>query len=249
MKNNMEFTYEGYYNLIKYLRDNDYEITDYFDYRKYKKAAILRHDVDYSLEKAVELAKLENDLGAKSTYFIMLTSDFYNVFSKKSKQLIKEITELGHEIGLHFDEVLYSAKEISKVGIANLIKKEAIQLSEVLDYEIKAVSMHRPSKETLQSDIKIEGLINSYSREFFNNFKYVSDSRMRWREDVLKVIKEKNYDKLHILTHAFWYFEEEKDIKNIVSGFIDEANKDRYCSMKENITDIDQILGGDCKCQ
>ena len=63
--------------------------------------------------------------------------------------------------------------------------------------------MHRPSRWVLEADLKIPGMVNSYGKEFFQDFKYVSDSRMRWREDVMKYAIEKAYPRLHILTHAF----------------------------------------------
>ena len=48
-------------------------------------------------------------------------------------------------------------------------------------------------------------MINSYGQTFFHDFKYLSDSRRRWREPVEEIIRSGTYDRLHILTHAFWY--------------------------------------------
>ena len=50
-------------------------------------------------------------------------------------------------------------------------------------------------------------MINSYSKEFFQNFKYVSDSRMKWREDVMKYVKEKQYPRMQILTRQRCVFD------------------------------------------
>ena len=43
---------------------------------------ISRHDIDYSIEKAVELAALEAEENVKSTYFVLLSSEFYNLAAK-----------------------------------------------------------------------------------------------------------------------------------------------------------------------
>lgn len=235
----MKFTYEAYKELIELLCDNNYKIANYKNYKEFDKSVILRHDIDYSLEKAVALAELENSLGISSVYFVLVTSDFYNIFSKESSKKINRIIELGHEIGLHFDELRYD----EDIDVVKTIINEK-ELLEKITYpnKVESVSMHRPSKKTLESNYKIPEMINSYGNIYFNDFKYLSDSRRRWRENVLEIIKSGTYDKLHILTHAFWYFDKEKDIKVTINKFLDEAKTDRYSILKDNITDLKDIL-------
>lgn len=235
----MDFTYKAYRDLLLLLKQNGYSITDYHNYMNISKPAILRHDIDTSLKKALDLARIENCEGVKSTYFVLLSTDFYNVASKKSIDIISEIKSLGHEIGLHFDEVKYDGFDCS---IDDLIRREANILEEIIDIPIKVVSMHRPSKDTLSANYKIEGLINSYGMEFFKDFKYVSDSRRRWRENVEEIIASNQYNKLHILTHAFWYNDDDINIKIAVESFIEEGKTYRYEAMKDNITDLECIL-------
>ena len=55
------------------------------------RVVILRHDIDYSLDKAVALAELERELGVSSTYFVLLTSEFYNLLSKDNLSKISKI--------------------------------------------------------------------------------------------------------------------------------------------------------------
>ncbi len=85
-------------------------------------------------------------------------------------------------------------------------------------------------------------MINSYGKTFFNDFKYLSDSRRRWREPVLDIINSGQYDRLHILTHAIWYNDIEMDIHNTIKDFVTSANQERYYQEKENIKDIESIL-------
>lgn len=234
----MVFTYDGYRELVNALKDNGYEITDYHDWKQYPKCAILRHDIDNSIEKALKLAELEAKLGVKSTYFVLVTSNFYNVASKKNMDGLQKIQMLGHEVGLHFDEMAYD--ELDNVVVA--IKKEAGILSDIIGSEITTVSMHRPSQKTLEANYEIPDMINSYGKIFFNDFKYLSDSRRRWREPVIDIINSGKYDKLHILTHAIWYNEVEEDIHDTIKRFITRANKERYIQESENIKDIESIL-------
>ena len=234
----MEFTYNGYEGLLKSLRNNGYRFANYHTYDKYPRCVILRHDIDNSIDKALKLAELEAEIGVKSTYFALMTSDFYNPMSKKSQDGLMKIFKLGHEIGLHFDEMAYGDLE----DVVGAIQKEGKLLSDILSTPITTVSMHRPSQKTLDADYKIPGMINSYGKTFFNDFKYLSDSRRRWREPVLDIIKSEQYDRLHILTHAIWYNEVEEDIHDTIKAFVISANQERYYQEKENIKDIKSIL-------
>lgn len=149
--------------------------------------------------------------------------------------------ESGHEIGLHFDEAAY--KSLHPDECVEAILKEKEILSGLLNTEITTVSMHRPSAETLAADFKIPGMVNSYGSVFFHNFKYLSDSRRRWREPVEDIVESGQYDRLHILTHAFWYHDVEESIGDTMRRFILSANADRYRQMSENITDLGSVMG------
>lgn len=117
-------------------------------------------------------------------------------------------------------------------------------LSNVLDLKVNTVSMHRPSKFCLESDLKIPGIINSYGQEFFKAFKYLSDSRRHWREDALGYIREEKFEKLHILTHAFWYYETEMNMKEALTAFLDNARSERYAILDRNFTRLADALAG-----
>ncbi|MCQ2451381.1 MAG: hypothetical protein MJ080_05345 [Clostridia bacterium] len=238
----MKFTYSAYSDLVGFLNKNGYAFKDYQNHSDFKKCVIFRHDIDYSIEKSLELAKLENKLNVKSTYFVLLTTDFYNVFSKKNIAMLKEIINLGHTIGLHFDEMNYPDIVGNESKIIKKIKYEADTLSGLLDYKIRCVSMHRPSRNILDANLEIPGLINSYSSVFFNDFKYLSDSRRNWREPVEEIIKSQKFDKLHILTHAFWYNDDELSMNETLNGFISSAKEERYNTLNNNFTNLKKII-------
>lgn len=236
----MNFTYEGYVELLKKLLNNNYQFSSYHDYdKKDGKIVILRHDIDMNLDCAVKFAEIEHDMGVLSTFFVLLKTDFYNVASKKSRACIDRIKALGHEIGLHFDE---ASMDVWGGVLPNIIKEKEL-LSNICECDISTVSMHRPSKETLAADYAIPGMINSYSKTFFNDFKYLSDSRRIWREPVFDIIDSQKYDRLHILTHAFWYKDHEEPIEATVKNFILHANEERYYQVADNIRDIKSIMG------
>ena len=237
----LKFTYEAYRNLIKRIKEN-YTIATYHNWQDYSNPCILRHDVDMDLDKAVEFAEFENFSCGKvcSAYFILISSDFYNVFSKENQRRIKRIAALGHEIGLHFDEVKYEGLPPDK--IIDKIKIEAKLLGGVLGMEIRAVSMHRPSRQIMEANLEVDGLINSYQKKFFKEFKYLSDSRMHWREDVEKIVDRKEFPMLHILTHPFWYSKEEESTREKLLRFCKEKQYAAYRNLNDNFRDLEEFL-------
>ena len=63
----------------------------------------MRHDIDIDILPAVNLAKFENKLGIKSSYFFRVNAKNYNILSLTTLNSISRIKDLGHEIGLHLD--------------------------------------------------------------------------------------------------------------------------------------------------
>lgn len=236
----MNFTYNAYEQLIDSLKRNEYAFCDYHNYSQFKKAVILRHDIDMDIKKAVELARIEYNMDIKSTYYVLISSDFYNAFSKKNISFLKCIRSMGHDIGLHFDEEKYE----DGISVLDAIEREINILELFLECKVSSVSMHRPSKKTLSSDYLIcsGNVINSYGKEFFENFKYVSDSRRNWREDVISIVESGQYNRLHILTHPIWYSHSEKSAKEVLRDLCNQKIFQCYDSLDNNIRDLGSIL-------
>ena len=243
----MEFTYKSYCALLSLLCQCGYGIVDYTDWEKTERCVILRHDIDCDMAKAVQMARIEQEFGVASTYFVLVTSDFYNIFSADNRRKLQEIVKRGHRIGLHFDETAY---DLAAGGLDMLREKvayEADLLEKVLDMPVQVVSMHRPSQMMLNGKAKLNlpGLMNAYETPFFDEFKYLSDSRRRWREPAEEIIASKKYDKLQLLTHPFWYHEEEINMHDAIVNFVGRANKERYAALNDNFTDLPSVLGAD----
>lgn len=236
----MNFTYEAYRGMLKLLQEKGYAITNYHEFLDCKRCVILRHDIDSDIAQAVRMAEVEAACGVRSTYFVLLRTGFYNPAFAPALAKLHRIQELGHELGLHFDEAAYPIGTPEET--AGRILQERDILSLILKTPVTTVSMHRPSRATLEANLRIPGMVNSYGQTFFHNFKYLSDSRYRWREPVEDIIRGGEYDRLHILTHAFWYHEQEQGITESVGAFIRSANNERYEQMLENITDLPSII-------
>ena len=58
----------------------------------------------------------------------------------------------------------------------------------------------------------------------------------------MDIIQGGQYDKMQILTHPFWYHENEKNIKEILDSFVKIACVERYDNLDENFTNLDEIM-------
>lgn len=215
-----------------------------------EKTVILRHDVDNCLKKAAILSEIEKELCKCATYFVLLSTNFYNVHSRESRGYIDSIVRNGGNIGLHFDETQYNIQIEDE--LKDCVYKEAEMLSEITGVNVDVVSMHRPSEKFLSTNVEFENIINSYDRVYFKSMKYLSDSRRYWRENVDDIIEQETYKRLHILTHPFWYKNEEMDLKHTLKEAILNASLDYYDSLNDNFRDLQmeikriEIHGKEC---
>ena len=199
-----DFTSLEYRKLLKLAKKN-YDFVSYNSIPWKKKFILWRHDVDASLNRGLALAKIEHEEGLKSTYFINLHSQFYNINEISQFKIINKILSLGHEIGLHLDFSFYNIK--SKKKLDQVITYESKYLEYLFKKKPVAFSFHNPSTHSLSFDEdRYGGLINCYSKKFKTNLAYISDSNGYWRFKRLKNILQLAKDNsIQVLTHPEWW--------------------------------------------
>ncbi|PZE21134.1 hypothetical protein [Paenibacillus xerothermodurans] len=200
-----DFTTRHYREILRKIKHAGFAFTNYEQYVKMSashadRVFILRHDLDHSLVYANKLAEIEAEESVTATFFVWLSAPYYNVIHPEQIKLIRRIIDLGHSIGLHFDPTAYpESKDLSM-----MIQREIGILSTIIDHTVSAYSFHRPTAAMLNQHWKIDGLINSYDRILFGDFKYLSDSNHQWREGcVCRHLADHN--KLHALIHPIWW--------------------------------------------
>ena len=159
-----DFSFNHYREILTLVKEKGYQST-FYDEQVEGRQIIIRHDIDLDLDAALEMAKIEAELDMKAVYFIWITSPFYNIFENRYKNIIMKIVELGHEIGLHYDETSYMCD--SREELISYIDKESNLIKTYFDLDIRTVSFHRPSQYILNSDLKCGKYINTYSKKFF----------------------------------------------------------------------------------
>jgi len=215
---NCGFTLNHYKEIIELAKDKGYTITSTTEYlEELKKPLLIRHDIDFSIEYAYELANFEYDLGIKTSYYVYLHAPTYNTLAPDSMKMIEAIYKMGHEVGLHYDS-RYSLSHESDI-VSSIIKKG-----------IYSYSQHAPGltkKETYQ------GLTDTFDLDL----KYISDSGRNWREGCVcqHIGKDK---KLHVLIHPCWWVTNSKSREDMLHQF--------YLSLQDKavgeIREIKQLL-------
>ena len=209
------FTYSSYRSLLENLQGAGYDFLSFREALASQSEAtspfvLMRHDIDFDLEKAVRMAEIEKDRGVRATYFFMLRTEHYNVLARRGTAAVRQILDLGHYLGLHFDCAAY-AEDVEASHIAKSCGHEAQILEEWFGRQVEAVSFHRPSKYVLMGDPALsEPYPHTYMKEFVKQIHYCSDSRGEWKHGgPLDAESFTSRKPLHLLIHPVWWGEAE----------------------------------------
>jgi len=202
-----DFTLDNYKRCLLLGLKKDYRfitLDDYFN-NKFclnKKYIILRHDIDTQIDIAVEMAKIESEIGISSTYFIRLHSHAYNPLCVKDLRKIQSIKKMGHEIGFHYESDFYF---IINRDIKESLLKEVEILNYLLNVKIRTICPHEPTR-TGQFFLDDLDFNQAYDKSILNDFKYISDSSCRWRDGSFMENINQDHMHLYVLTHPYWWY-------------------------------------------
>ncbi len=151
-----DFSLAHYCDLLAALKQGGYRLAG-FERPPEEGDAILRHDVDLSLEAALVVAELEAAHDVWSTWFLMTRSVFYNLDSAEGVRTIARLKELGHRVAQH-----------------------AVWPHVDLDERLEpVVAWHNPDPAYMWQPL--DGATNVMAAPFFDPDHYRSDSNQRWR--------------------------------------------------------------------
>lgn len=201
-----DFTEDGYRSLIRSVRQS-YRVGSYRELPLAGPVALLRHDCDVSLNRALRLARIEAEEGVASTFFLLPHSPFYNLLERSQADIVHAILGLGHEIGLHFDAGFYTIAD--EAALDRLVAREADWLRQWFGAELAAFSFHNPGLFELSCEKdSYGGLVNCYSRWFKDHARYGSDSNGYWRHRrMFDLVGDPATGPIQLLTHPEWWQE------------------------------------------
>jgi hypothetical protein len=202
-ENGHVFSLAAYDALLTALLERGYTVVPYLEASPDAQHLILRHDIDFDLDAALEMAKLEAKRGLAASYFVLLRTEFYNVFSRHGTDVLRELAALGHDVGLHFDPAFH---EDDGADLQMEAARECDLLAEIIGQPVTTFSLHRPPRHLLAESLKIPGRINAYSPRYFKDMAYCSDSRGTWHYGhPLEQDAVAKGGALQLLTHPMWW--------------------------------------------
>ena len=125
------------------------------------------------------MARLEQARGWRSTFFVILKNDTYDLAAASGRAGLRAIAESGHDVGLHFDPTVYDAM----ANMEAMIAAECAVLEDLMEKPVLYVAPHQPGKicpHWLGWDHAPAGRTHAYHPRYFHEAGYVSDSGGGW---------------------------------------------------------------------
>jgi hypothetical protein len=143
-----------------------------------KNHLILRHDVDAFPQNSLEFAHIQAELGIVGTYYFRMVPQSFD------ERIIKEIVDLGHEVGYHYETMDTCKGNVDKAYdefCSNLEKFQKIT-------PVRTISMHGSPMSPYDNrsiwkkyDYKNLGIsAEPYFDINFNELFYITDTGRRW---------------------------------------------------------------------
>lgn len=176
----MDFTVKIYKQLLQSLISRNYAFQTFEEFLKTpeKKSIVLRHDVDLLPYKSLAFAKLQAELGIKGVYYFRAVPESWD------ELVINKISQLGHEIGYHYECLTTCSGDMAK-GM-NDFEKNLEALRKLVP--VSTICMHGSpmskydSKDLwIENDYKNYGIIGEpYFDVDFKKVFYITDTGRKW---------------------------------------------------------------------
>ena len=104
----IDFTLKVYKKLLNILIANNYAFSsfEHFLQNSHKKVIVLRHDIDKKILNALKFAQLEYSMNVTASYYFRITHGSFD------SKIINQVSDLGHEIGYHYEDIALAYKII-----------------------------------------------------------------------------------------------------------------------------------------
>jgi len=216
-----DFTLESYTRLLQYLSEI-YSIVPFCKIpTKDVPYLILRHDIDISLPAALEMAKIERDLGIRSTYFVLFSGRFYNLLEGDNVNVLRQISQLGHEVGLHYHSSQYRSYSRS---LERTLKIEVELLEHFLDKKVHSIARHSSWERDPFATIK--KYINANHPRLQRDL-YIHESCRAWTpsEGLFKLLNDPPR-RVQLLTHPENWQKDKIDRETLLERHIQNLEKE-----------------------
>ncbi len=201
----MDFTIAAYAELVSAAASR-YRFLRFAESSTEGEVALWRHDIDFSPQRALAMARVEAASGVPATYFVQVSSRYYSIFEPEIAAILRQIVALGHDIGLHFDAEVCAHQSLPDYD--RRIAFEAKVLEEVAETRVDSFTLHNPTTlvGVSLSEQYRGGLMNGSFAKLRANFSYCSDSNDLCRfRSLAEMIDDPMTHRLYALTHPEWW--------------------------------------------
>lgn len=208
-----DFSLDTYGFLLEALIGAGYKCCSFARWKRSEiagKVAVIRHDVDKLPEASLAIARLESQMGIRSSFYFRMHPLSFDA------DIIKKIASLNHEIGYHYEDLSFCGGNHAAAVIR--FKKNLFQLRELVP--VDSVCMHGSPLSKIDNrelmkfiDIEALGLLGEpYHDLDVSEFDYFSDTGRTWDEHIGNV-----RDRMEG-THSYHYKSTFELINGIVKG-------------------------------
>ncbi|MBD3309549.1 hypothetical protein GF348_24430 [candidate division KSB3 bacterium] len=184
-----DFRLKNYLDLIRVLIQKSYNILPFNSFKKElgNKHVCLRHDVDRRPQNALKMAELEAEAKIAATYY------FRSISSVFKPEIMQRISDLGHEISYHYENLSYIGKKYKAKDKKELLKSAIEDFEKNLEKfreiaPIKTICMHGSPLSKYDNrelwnvyDYRDYGIIGEpYFDIDFNEVLYLTDTGRAW---------------------------------------------------------------------
>ena len=219
LKSNNKFSMDYYKSFLDYALNEGYNFVTLKEFVDKGcpsfNHVILRHDLDLKPQTLNKMISIEKSMGVRSTIFVRVTGNEYNVLSYPVLDMVTSASKDGFEIGLHTSCVEFA--KINGISPISILKLELTILKEFVD--IFGIAPHRdlnyaynslPFIEENWAEISKLGVdYHAYQKNIEDATVYVNEGfnpHLCWRKHAPEdVIPTKN--SMYILTHNHWWYE------------------------------------------
>ncbi|MBR4390585.1 MAG: hypothetical protein IKT08_00550 [Bacteroidales bacterium] len=183
-----DFTLKAYRSLLEAFLQAGYRFLTFEEFLEHPeecKAIVMRHDVDELAWNALKMAQLEHGLGVRATYYFRI------VKQSNVPEVIRQVVELGHEVGYHYEDLALAEGDEEK-AMASFEKNLAYFRTY---YPVRTVCMHGSSTSKYDNRLLWKshwlpdyGLIGEpYLSVDFNKVYYLTDTGYAWDGEKIAV--------------------------------------------------------------
>ncbi len=206
------FSYAGIQNFFKEAKKLA-PVIPFSEWDGQQRVILMRHDIDLDVQPAHAMFRIQQEVGVKSSFFFLTTCHSYNPCSYSNRSMIREISDGGFEVGLHFDPLLYDESKLQEA-----ISFETSVLEQITGKPVKSISLHNPSMHGRFPTF--HRFNNVYEEPFFSSEYYLSDSRMNFREkDPFRFLQKVKERSIQVLFHPLHFTEQGVGYQDIMSSF------------------------------